>query len=267
MPALHELQRRFFAAIAHDADAVIAPYLSAESRERIDVYRNNLWRGREQTLLTTFPATARLVGAACFTALARRYARHHPSRSGDLNYYGAGFPRLLSTCYAGTQHDYLVDVARLEWAWQVSHMVGEIESLGVRALARYASDDWARLRLTLQPMLQTLSSPYPILSIWNANCDGAEMAADIDLEAGGDALAIYRRAGQSVVRVLSPGEFALLSALGRGTTLGDAVAAALGAEAGFDTGATLAWLFDAGLPIACEPATEAVNDNFPVSSE
>ena len=120
MGELARLQADFLDAVVDPANAGRAPALRAGrigSAERLAVYRHNLHSNWRAALADTHPVVERLVGPAFFGEAARRYAIAHPSASGDLNRFGAGFARFLGAYEHARDLPYLADVARLEWAW------------------------------------------------------------------------------------------------------------------------------------------------------
>jgi len=171
---------------------------------RLRIHRETTLGALADALETTYSACARLVGADFFRALARRFAREVPSRSPDLNDYGAEFAEYLAGFEPARELPYLPDVARLEWALhRARHASAPVESLEPKALTPDS-------RLALTPGTALLSSPYPVDRIWNDEA--------VSLAEGGVELVIAR---EGVTRV-TPAELALLAALARGETLAEA---------------------------------------------
>ncbi len=115
----HEAFADLFACIesnaSRDSDAK-GPAGGLSPADRLSIYRNNSRAVRASALEENYPAIRSLVGPDFFGAAARRYAAANPSRSVDLNQYGADFPeflRQLPGLIAETP--YIVDVARFEW--------------------------------------------------------------------------------------------------------------------------------------------------------
>jgi hypothetical protein len=80
------------------------------------VYRENALAVRREALAAAHPVVRRLVGAAFFAEAATRFARAHPSTSGDLTPTAARPSPPSSRATPGADLPYLSDVARLEWA-------------------------------------------------------------------------------------------------------------------------------------------------------
>src|SRR5207249_149984 len=95
---------------------IIENGISAE--HRFNIYRNNAREGFLSALEATFPVLVALGGRDWFRQRGKAYRDAHSSRSGDLYHVGEHLPTFLATELAGTPHEYFVDVARLEWAYQ-----------------------------------------------------------------------------------------------------------------------------------------------------
>ena len=118
MPSLRELQLGFARAVfgsaaAHDTPQLRAGTLPAE--DRLGIYRTSVFLNYTRALGATYAAVQALIGPGCFSQLAAAFVRAAPSRSGDLNRYGAGFAGFLQTAPVVADLPYLPDVARLEW--------------------------------------------------------------------------------------------------------------------------------------------------------
>ncbi len=211
MPSLPELQADFAAALL---DGVGPP--------RMAVYRANVFGNWGAALGGAYPVVRRIVGAQFFDAMARDYARAHPSQSGDLHEYGAQLAGFLEA-YAHTQDlPYLPDVARLEW---LAHR------------ACYAADtapfDFSRpTEVRLAPACALLESEWPLTRIWAAHQEGGEPES-VDLGAGPDRVLVHRPGWRVEVCSLRPGDYRFLQRLGSGAGLGPALEAAAALDRSF----------------------------------
>jgi len=202
----------------------------------LQVYRNNVFTSLTEALAAVYPVVKRLVGEPFFSQLARRYIRRHPSRSGNLHEFGAELPAFVATLSETSALPYLPDVAALEWSYDQVFHAAHAEPLDVRRLAERGPVE--ALRFRLHPAARLLASRYPVGTIWQAHQQ--EDVATVDAGAGGEWLLVQRRGLERRIERLSPGEFALLSALAQATTLGEACAAAAAAEADVDLAAAMA---------------------------
>jgi hypothetical protein len=235
---LHELQadvmdalfQRSGRALAHIHGGKLSP------RQRLDIYRHNLFDSLGSALAAVYPTVALLVGDGFFRFAAHEYIAAHPSRSGNLHDFGALLPDFLAQFEPARGLPYLADSARLDWAWhEVFHTSALPVADAAGLLGRIAAlpdEDRLQVGLQWQPAARLLASRYPVLRIWQANQPGAGEEG-VDLDAGGES-------------VLGAAECALLQALASGAGLGDAVAAALGQEAHFDVAGAIAHHVAAG---------------------
>lgn len=219
MSALGTVQHEFVAALfapGEPTDAGVA------------VYRRNVLANLAGALASTYPVVRRLVGEAFFDEAARRHALAVPSKSGDLNRYGATFAEFLAKYGPARELDYLPDVARLEWALHQSDQAADAPTADLAALARVAPGDEGSVRLSLHPAVRLVASQHPILAIWEANQPGRDGAPDRELVA--ERVLVRRGAQGAVAGLLDAAGWKLLVAFEAGASLDEAVDA-LGDEA------------------------------------
>jgi hypothetical protein len=209
------------------------------------VYRNNYRVGLIETLNMIYPVCGQIVGTEFMTGLAREYSKRHASHSGNLHRYGGSFGDFLQDFPPAQALPYLPDVARLEWAVHRSYYAIDQTPLAATALSGIHPDQFGQLRLRLSDSSLALSSPWPVVSIWQGHQPGQTL--NVDLEAGGEQALVSRHAGKVRVQAQTAGMAALLQALQEGLLLEEAAGRALSAEAGFDLQAGLARLFADGL--------------------
>jgi hypothetical protein len=243
MPVLRELQSDFAAALFdREALAGLAPEVLARGLDparRLQIYRNNLFASLTEVLAAVYPITRRLVGEAYFCQAARGYIAYCPSCSGDVHRYGARFPRYLGRCPGSDALPYLPDVARLEWAYHSAFHAEQHPALDLEALRIVPPEDYARLRLMLQPSVRLLASEYPVLRIWQVNQPDCADEATVDLAEGGVRLLILRQGVEIALISLGDGEYAWLHELARGMTLLESQQRAEARDPRFDLGNAL----------------------------
>lgn len=238
MQLLRELQRRCYDAFVHGDTARLVPYVAGPApAPRIGVYRNNALETARKTLQATFPALRQLVGDACFRTLSRDYLSRFPSRSGNLEHFGAAFPELLDALYGGGEFDYLADVARLEWACEQAWLAPEPGPTDLTALTAVAPEQAEYLRLTLHPSCRLIASRYPVLSVWRTTVEHRDDV--VRLDAGGERVLIGRSARGVDLRPLTAAGFAFLDATLRRGNLTEACGAGLAEDPGFEPGALI----------------------------
>lgn len=210
-------------------DAVLSE--GAPGDHGMAVYRGNALAVRRDALAAAHPVVRRLVGDAFFAEAATRFARAHPSTSGDLHAYGGpAFAGFLAAYPPASALPCLADVARLEWAVHECSHAADGEPLDHRALAAVPPESLAALRLSLHPAVRLVESAHPILAIWEANQAGRDGTPE--REDGPDRV-VVRRAGLDVVPVLADDDaWRLLAAFARGATLAEASEALADPEEG-----------------------------------
>lgn len=227
MPSLFEAQARF-------ADALFG----RAGPPGIAVYRGNVLGNWAQALESAYPIVRKIVGEDFFAAMARKYAGEHPSASGDLNEYGAQLARFVAR-FAPTQDlPYLPDVARMEW---LAHRAYYAADAGTFALEGIRESS----RLALTPPCALLASAWPLARIWTIHQDDYEGGIDVDLGAGPDRILVHRPKWRAQVRSLAPGDYRFLECARQGSTLGEALEAAVAEDSGFDPSLALAGWVDA----------------------
>ena len=242
----------FEATIASFARALVNPSQPAPAatrrsdgrsvERRFAVYRNNVAVALIGALEARYPVVRRLVGDDFFRAMAGAYVAAEKPRAPTLIHYGDGFPDFVAGFPPAGAVAYLADVARLENAWIEAYHAAEAAALSLDALAAIAPDGFEALRFRPHPAARLLSFAHPAASIWDASQGDGEPRPPENW-AGEEAL-VTRPDADVFVRVLPPGGFAFATALFSGASLGEA--AALAAADGFDPGAHLVGLVEAG---------------------
>jgi hypothetical protein len=239
--SLRELQEQCYRAFLFGDTADVLPHLGGgrlPAATSLEVYHNNARELYRKVLAEVYPVIEKLVGKRCFQALAQRYMRVSPSRSGDLQWFPARFPAFLDREYGEGEFGYLPDVARLEWALEESALAPQSVPFAATELGSLTPQDFSRLRLELPAALRLVASRYPVLTIWRANQPDAER--EVNLAGGAERVAVLRADGDVEMRLLSAEAHALAQCLQRKMTVGDACAR-LG-ETGQDFSSALASL-------------------------
>lgn len=248
-PRLAELEGAFVRYVRGEGgEAVLAQVCGAglAPAARLGIYRNNLLLNLTDALRTCYPAAERLVGEEFFAAAAQRYVRAHPSGSGNLQDYGAAFPDFLAAMPEADAVAYLGDVARLERARQEALLAPDAEPFDASAFAEVDPADYPRRHLRLHPSARLLASRFPVYTLWSY-CRQEAPGDPPDAGAGGERVLVVRPRDAVLTVPLPGGEYAFLRACGDGATLGEALAQAEAAQAGFELAACVARHHEAGV--------------------
>jgi hypothetical protein len=153
---LDELQKQFLDALTNSPGDELLSVIEPRTpgvQARLDIYRNN-WRCNLRHALTvSFPVVERLVGAEFFGWMADCFIDVQPSRSGNLDDYGAEFPAFVRDFPAAQSLPYLGDVAQLEWLIDT-----------VMSAPDTTADDGSVL-----PVGHLFASNFPAHRIWQVN--------------------------------------------------------------------------------------------------
>jgi hypothetical protein len=242
MASLRELQIGFMGAIfAPEPNGFEVEVKDAgiPGGTRLDVYRNNVFGGLTQALRLTYPAIHVLVGEAFFNRMAEEYISEHASTSGDLTYFGSGFPVFLEGFSPVGDLPYLPDLAYLEWLCHLSYHAADHAPLALERLANLSPERYDCLRFRLHPACHCFASGYPIHQIWQICQPGHTGNETVDLSAGGVNLIVQRTGLRVMPQPVGHGEFALLEAFSLGQSFTEACAAALEAEPELDLAGSL----------------------------
>lgn len=186
-------QARFTNALLDPALTVPEGLVDPQGRpagKRFDVYRNNVIHSLAEAMELAFPAIQKLLGAGLFRELSIDFIRKHPPLTPVLMFYGSGFAEHLATVEPLAKYPYLPDVARLEMALRESYHAADAPAIAPATLADIAPDDLLKARFTLAPSLRLLSSPYPVVALWEYN-----MLEDAPKPQPGAQTALITRAG------------------------------------------------------------------------
>ncbi len=251
-PSLHDLQTDFARWMLGEHGLPLPEVVAGNGlapAARLQIYQNIIFNNLTAALRTDYPAVLKLVGEDFFESAAARYIRGYPSRSGNLQDYGAAFAEFLAAMPEAASVPYLADVARLEWARQESYLAADAAPLDAAALAGLPEDQHARLCLTLHPSLRLVESAHPIWDIWKFCQQTAPRR--LNLSGEGQALMVWREASQLAMQPVAGGQRKFVAALLCGTPLAAAHKSAVDADPDFDLTACLHWLFSIQLVTGC----------------
>ncbi len=209
--------------------------------QRLSLYRGNLTVSWDKALSSAYPVLKALVGEEFFTALARAYGKAFPSRTGDLNRFGADFEGFLAGFPPVADYPYFPDMARLEWALHRAHYAADAAVLDPARLMQLPPEQLDAARFRMHPACRLFASRWDVVRLWQAHQDdGADFPHE--MARPGHAV-IARPRWKADILPLTPAAHAALQSLLQGQTLGEAFDAALGIDEAFDLGSHLQqWL-------------------------
>jgi hypothetical protein len=258
MPDLDRVQRWFQAVIMHP-DGIVPGLLGPDARQHIELVPDELERvvtrsrsltaaervaiyGRAyharltECLEAEFAVLRQALGEDLFRMFARAYLSNRPSQSYTLGNLGKGFPDYLrDTRPAGsaeghqeTWPHFIIDLARFERAFSEVYDGPGIEGVMMSSAEALQTGRNRRVRLAPAASLRLLTFQYPV----HAYFDAARHGRKPELPAPAETfLAMNRRNYVVTVIELSPAQYALLSDLLEGRTVGQSLRRA-GASSG-----------------------------------
>lgn len=249
MQSLRELQQGFAEEVFGEGRTGLTFYVDEAGMapdRRLNIYRNMTYSTLLDALAAVFPVVRRLTGADFFNQSCRHFVRSVPSISGDIRDYGGEFPGYLASCEAAASLCYLPDLARLEWCRHLAFNAPDAPPLELDNLKKLDPARYSELKIRFQPFTQLMSSPYPLLHIWEVNQPEYQGDQTVDLAEGGVDLLVFRHQRNVGFKLLTAGEYGFLKLLDAETNLGAACESALLNDEAFDLDATLQWHFRNG---------------------
>ena len=223
-----------------ELEAVVRRSRNLTAAERLSIYANAYYARLLECLGACFPVLKRALGDDVFDSFAFEYLQRYPSRSYTLDRLGENFPRFLDETRpereAGGEPsrvdwpDFLIDLAMLEWTIAKVFDGPGVEGqplLTPEALQAFPPERFAEARLMPVVCLRLLSFRYPVNAYFTA-ARQAEEGEEVPIpEPAAEQVAILRR--DYVVRryPLTAPQHALLQAIQAGSTVGEAIAAAV----------------------------------------
>lgn len=196
----------------------------------LEIYREQFWLRHTQSLLEDFPGIAGILGQSAWERLVEEYLLAHPPTSFSLRDLGENLPAFLESADFLPQRELVLDMARFEWAHIEVFDAPAVPPLTPEAVSGLDEEALATAQLVLSPALRLLSVSYPVPELRNRLLSAGDADALPPTEPRPAGLVLYRRELSIVHCRLRRAPFALLDALGRGVSLGNAceVACALG---------------------------------------
>ena len=248
--SLHDLQQAFSDAIFNTGDKQILSCVKGPSDDakdkRLDIYRNNVFHSLTNALAELYPVIKRLVGGQFFNATAGEYIRRRPPRSAAMVHFGKDFPEFLQEFEHTANLAYLADVARVELVWHQAYHAEDAVALSASDFSAVHPEQLSLAKLLLHPSVRLLESPFPVLQVWNANQDGNQNGALIDLDSGGVTLCAYRPRHDVCLRKLDRATYTLLHTLEQSADLETAMCRAGESDSASTIPETLAFCIQEG---------------------
>jgi len=220
-----------------ELEKIIRRSKNLTAEQRLGIYANAYYARLVECLRESFPVLARTVGPEVFDAFAFDYLQRCPSKSYTLNRLGDGFADFLNQTRPDETKgegavgwpDFLIDLARLEWSIEQVFDGPGVERervLSIDDLRGMDGENFGEARIVPVVWLRLLQFRYPVNDYYSAVRRLGEGEATPDPPAAGERCLALTRRDYIVRRIeLSAAQYALLSALEKGSTVGEAIAA------------------------------------------
>jgi len=234
MPRLRDLQHGFAAAMA-GRDESVAEWVTErglDGNARLAIYRRAIHATQARTLMEAYPTVYALVGEAYFDHLAQSYGGRFPSRSGNLQRFGAAFPAFLESFVTDARLAYLPDCARLDWLREATALAADAVPVDERARAAAAMIEPPRLLVHLHASVHLLLSDFPVLRIFRWCQAPSDPAPRTD--EGGTHVLLWRDETEVAMAEVEAATAAFIESLRNGYDIVTAATGATDVDAGFD---------------------------------
>ena len=214
--------------------------------EAFNVYRNNVAVSLAEAVRAAYPVTSQLLGEGLSKQIGLAFARAHPPRSPVMALYGEGFEAFLANHPVAKQKPFLVDMARLEWAWREAYHTAAAAPLTLGMLAAADPEKLDGMRLVPHPAARLIGSRFPVGTIYAIESGISDADPQtVDLRRA-ETVLVVRPEIKVGVHLISEGGARFFKASADGTSLGDAAAMAMDIEPDFDLGGFFAFALPAG---------------------
>lgn len=209
----------------------------------LQIYYSNVTRRLINKLQETYPLIQRLLGEAFFQLTVNEYIMRYPSRSSNLNDYGAYFSDFLAEYQPLHDLMYLAEVAMFEWTCHQLQFAADATPLDDSVLDQLTTESYENLYFDLHPASALMKCHYPMLEIIDL-CQG-EIDDLLDINAGGINLLLIRRDSEIISVKLNEAEYQFLNEIQHNRSVAEASATALHYDPTFQVAEKLAsWVRD-----------------------
>ncbi len=212
--------RRLVALPALHAGKVLVPNPRMAATAQLQVYNGGYQVRLIEVLQGDFGGLRHVLGDDAFPALMARYLGKHPSRHANLNQLGQHVEAFVRAQRQLPNRAFLADLARLEWSLCRAFDVPEFAPVTNEQLQQVPADQWAQVRLQLNPSVQLVATRFPVGAWYRAwkedqspTIPGPERAWTL----------VFRRDDKVWRQRLERTQHALLAALAKGEVLGEAI--------------------------------------------
>jgi len=164
-----------------------------------------------------------VVGHEAFHVLVGDYLQRHPSTSRSVRSLGRFLAHFLDGHAFATEHPFVADLARFEWALLEAFDARDAAPLVPERLRSVPIEEWPELRLALTPSLRIVEAGAPVQEVWTAATKGQPLPT---IAAQRTVIRVWREDLRVFHRVIDDVELAALRAIAEGASFAAACDAA-----------------------------------------
>jgi len=210
-----------------DVEALVLPSRNLSAVERLSIYANMYHWRLIDILAEEFPTLRHVLGPEQFAVVVKDYLQRHPSTSYTLNQLGSRFPGYIEEEARDLPHQaFITAVARIERAVEDVFDAHYVEPVTVDDLGALLAGGVDDVYLQVIAALRLFELDYPVNDYITAVRDERHMDIPSPAETR---VAVYRSHYKPWRVDLEAQQYALLSYLQQGKSLGDALALCLSA--------------------------------------
>jgi hypothetical protein len=171
MPALRHLQESFLGYLLGEATSVVEEIESTtdtSAQQRLDIYASGYRLRLKEAIMTDYERLHFYLGDESFELLMDRYIDKHHSPHTSLRYYSEHIEELLASQKPFSGVPELVEIARIERAFNDSFDAANCDTVEIEELAQLQPEDWPELRFQFHSALIVLPCEHNSFPIWKA---------------------------------------------------------------------------------------------------
>ena len=171
MSQLRQLQQSFLAQLLGAPSKIVEHIQSTpdtSAQQRLSIYASGYRLRLKEAITTDHDCLHGYLGDERFEQLMDDYIDKYYSQHASLRYYSQHITELLSQQQPFSDYPELLEIAKIEQAFNNSFDAANCTTIGVEQLGQIAADSWPGLQLQFHASVQLLSCKYNSFPIWKA---------------------------------------------------------------------------------------------------
>ena len=220
LPDIQEALQRFLLAGDPEISSQVLGTERVPIATRLGIYGDGYRSRLIDSLQSSFPVLAELLGEADFQTLAASYVRAHESTFFSIRWYGDQMADFLASDAQYAKAPLLAELARWEWAMATAFDAADAEPIDITAFAQIPPQEWAELCLDFSPSVQVLELEWNAPELWKAVTENTGRPDPV-LNPEAASWLIWRHELQIYFRPLAAQEAAAMAAARAGQSFGE----------------------------------------------